>query len=71
MFVFEKDGAGHSTTPNADVTCIVDVGDLNDMPPEWTDYFNTMQITEKTDYVSVLMLFGFITKFPMLFMDIH
>lgn len=51
MFVFEKDGAGHSTTPNADVTCIVDVGDLNDMPPEWTDYFNSLQITEKTEYV--------------------
>ncbi|KAH1027692.1 hypothetical protein HUJ05_001152 [Dendroctonus ponderosae] len=45
-----QDGAGHSTIPNANVTCIVDVGDLNDMPPEWTYFFTTKQIVEKTSY---------------------
>ncbi|XP_066248593.1 protocadherin Fat 4-like isoform X2 [Euwallacea similis] len=45
-----RDGAGHTTLPNENVTTIVDVNDLNDMPPEWTDYFSVAQITEKTSY---------------------
>ncbi|KAL1505533.1 hypothetical protein ABEB36_005077 [Hypothenemus hampei] len=45
-----KDSAGHGTAPNENVTYIVDVSDVNDMPPEWTDFFTTKQITEKTPY---------------------
>ncbi|XP_076275390.1 cadherin-AgCad1-like [Rhynchophorus ferrugineus] len=45
-----KDGAGHSTTPNENVTCIIDVIDQNDMPPQFTSYFTSKQITEKTTY---------------------
>ncbi|XP_066150365.1 protocadherin Fat 4-like [Euwallacea fornicatus] len=45
-----RDGAGHTTMPNENVTTIVDVNDLNDMAPEWTDYFSVAQITEKNSY---------------------
>ncbi|CAH1127200.1 unnamed protein product [Ceutorhynchus assimilis] len=45
-----KDGALHPTVPKEDVTCIVNVKDLNDMPPQWTDYFTTGEIDEEVSY---------------------
>lgn len=45
-----KDGAGHSTLPNENVTCIINVEDVNNKPPEFTDYFTAKQIVEKTEY---------------------
>ncbi|KAJ8974156.1 hypothetical protein NQ317_003206 [Molorchus minor] len=44
-----EDGASHSTTPNELVRAFINVNDLPDTPPQWTNYFTFQQFEEQEE----------------------